>query len=67
MEGDRETHSTSTEEVVDEKVEQEAEKPSRGEKQKSLNIAELKEMNISGLATVAKDLVGLVARRMGSI
>jgi transcription termination factor Rho len=32
------------------------EKPSRSEKQKSLNIAELKEMNISGLAKVAKDL-----------
>ena len=51
MEGDRETRSrgeTSTEEI--------AEKPARSEKQKPLNIAELKEMNISGLATVAKDL-----------
>jgi transcription termination factor Rho len=80
MEGDRETHSTSTEEVVDEKVEDKVDKPdrsdrperneqaeraerndkpdkpSRNEKQKSLNIAELKEMNISGLAKVAKEL-----------
>ena len=51
MEGDRETRSrgeTSTEEI--------AEKPSKSEKQKPLNIAELKEMNISGLAKVAKDL-----------
>ena len=51
MEGDRDTRSrgeTSTEEVV--------EKPSRSEKQKALNIAELKEMNISALAKVAKDL-----------
>jgi transcription termination factor Rho len=56
MEGDRDTRSgveTSTEEI--ETVENN-EKPSRSEKQKSLNIAELKEMNISGLAKVAKDL-----------
>ncbi len=71
MEGDRETHSTSTEEVVEEKVEEKVEKPDepgrpdrpdkidkppRSEKQKSLNIAELKDMNIAGLAKVAKDL-----------
>jgi len=64
MEADRETHSTSTEEVVEETVDKpdkvdspdQAAKESRGEKQKSLNIAELKEMNISGLAKVAKDL-----------
>ena len=68
MEGDRETHSTSTEEVVEEKIEENIEKPDepdrpdkidkppRSEKQKSLNIAELKEMNISSLAKVAKDL-----------
>ncbi len=55
MEGDRETRArgeTSTEELE--------ERPSRSEKDnnktKSLNIAELKEMNISGLAKVAKDL-----------
>jgi transcription termination factor Rho len=51
MEDDRESRSraeTSTEEV--------AEKVPRGEKTKSLNIAELKEMNISALAKVAKDL-----------
>ena len=55
MEGDRETRArgeTSTEELE--------ERPSRAEKDnnktKSLNIAELKEMNISGLAKVAKDL-----------
>ncbi|GMR22185.1 MAG: transcription termination factor Rho [Acidobacteriota bacterium] len=70
MEGDRETHSTSTEEVVEDKPDKadKADKPDkpdkpdnideapRAEKQKSLNIAELKEMNISGLAKVAKDL-----------
>ena len=52
MEGDRETSSggeTSTEELE--------EKPARNDsKAKSLNIAELKEMNISALAKVAKDL-----------
>jgi transcription termination factor Rho len=52
MDDDRETRSrveTSTEDLD--------EKPSRGEpKAKSLNIAELKEMNISALAKVAKDL-----------
>ena len=51
MEGDRDARSqgeTSTEEL--------AEAPSRNEKQKPLNIAELKEMNISGLAKVAKEL-----------
>ncbi len=52
MEGDRETSSggeTSTEELE--------EKPVRNDsKAKSLNIAELKEMNISALAKVAKDL-----------
>jgi len=60
MDGDRETRSrgeTSTEEV--------AEKPSRSDKQKALNIAELKEMNISGLGAVAKELgvVGATAMR----
>jgi transcription termination factor Rho len=52
MDEDRETASRgeATTDEVDEK-------PSRGEsKTKSLNIAELKEMNISGLAKVAKDL-----------
>jgi transcription termination factor Rho len=51
MDDDRETRSrVETTEDVDEK-------PSRGEpKTKSLNIAELKEMNISALAKVAKDL-----------
>ena len=51
MDGDRETRSrseTSTEEL--------AEKPSKSEKQKPLNIAELKEMNISALGAVAKEL-----------
>ena len=51
MEGDRDTRSggeTGTEELE--------EKLARDEKQKPLNIAELKEMNISGLAKVAKDL-----------
>jgi transcription termination factor Rho len=52
MEGDRETRSrgeTSTEELE--------EKPARNDsKAKTLNIAELKEMNISALAKVAKDL-----------
>ena len=60
MDGDRETRSrgeTSTEEI--------AEKPSRSDKQKPLNIAELKEMNISGLGAVAKELgvVGATAMR----
>ncbi len=60
MDGDRETRSrgeTSTEEI--------AEQPSRSEKQKPLNIAELKEMNISGLGAVAKELgvVGATAMR----
>ncbi len=60
MDGDRETRSrgeTSTEEI--------AEEPSRSEKQKPLNIAELKEMNISGLGAVAKELgvVGATAMR----
>ncbi len=60
MDGDRETRSrgeTSTEEI--------AEKPSRSDNQKPLNIAELKEMNISGLGAVAKELgvVGATAMR----
>ena len=60
MDGDRETRSrgeTSTEEI--------AEKPARSDKQKALNIAELKEMNISGLGAVAKELgvVGATAMR----
>ena len=61
MEGDRETHSTSTEEVVEETPDNidrpdDFDKPPKSDKQKSLNIAELKEMNIAGLAKVAKDL-----------
>ena len=61
MEGDRETHSTSTEEVVEETPDNidrpdDFDRPPKSEKQKSLNIAELKEMNIAGLAKVAKDL-----------
>jgi len=51
MEGDRDTPTrveTSTEEVASE--------PERPEQQKPLNIAELKEMNIGGLAKVAKEL-----------
>ena len=60
MDGDRETRSrgeTSTEEI--------AEKPSRSDNQKPLNIAELKEINISGLGAVAKELgvVGATAMR----
>ncbi len=60
MDGDRETRSrseTSTEELT--------EKPSKSEKQKPLNIAELKEMNISSLGAVAKELgvVGATAMR----
>ncbi len=60
MDGDRETRSrseTSTEELT--------EKPSKSEKQKPLNIAELKEMNISALSAVAKELgvVGATAMR----
>jgi len=60
MDGDRETRSrseTSTEELT--------EKSSKSEKQKPLNIAELKEMNISSLGAVAKELgvVGATAMR----
>jgi transcription termination factor Rho len=52
MDDDRETRSRG--EAGTEELE---EKPSRGEpKTKALNIAELKEMNISALAKVAKDL-----------
>jgi transcription termination factor Rho len=52
MDDDRETHSRG--EAGTEELE---EKPSRAEpKTKALNIAELKEMNISSLAKVAKDL-----------
>ncbi|HLE19943.1 MAG TPA: transcription termination factor Rho [Vicinamibacteria bacterium] len=62
MERDRET-STQAETPEDDEVTEKgsrgevAEKPSRGDaKTKALNIAELKDMNISTLAKVAKDL-----------
>lgn len=59
MENDRESRSrgdAGTESAVTEKPPRNGGKGKGGEKAKSLNIAELKEMNISTLAKVAKDL-----------